>query len=74
MESSLKRIREVIINECHLNQIANEYIQDGYEHAEYLFEQGRNIASSVIAGIEVAKGQQRRLNNFNRSVLNDGAF
>lgn len=74
MESSLRRIREIIISECHLNQIENEHIQDGYEHAEFLFEQGRNIASSVIAGIEVAKGQQRRQNNFKRSILKDGAF
>lgn len=74
MEATLKRIRENVINECHLNGIAEEHIQFGYEYAEHLFEQNKNIAYSVVAGIEIAKGQQKRLNNHRRSVLNDGAF
>ena len=63
------KMHEIITSECVAKGIAAEHIELGCEHAEYWFEKTNSLSQSVLSGIAVAKGQQKRAEHQRRSSL-----
>lgn len=63
------KMHEIITSECVAKGIAEEHIELGRKHAEYWFEKTNNLSQSVLSGIAVAKGQQKRADHQSGSSL-----
>ena len=60
-------LKEIIVNECLSKGLARSAIEDGCDHAEFIFEQHQNISASIISGIAIAEGQHKRAVSFSRN-------
>ena len=55
-----KRIKRIVTEECHQRNISAEHIETACEHALYTFEETSDFSSSILSGVRVAEGQQKR--------------
>lgn len=68
----IERAKQLVFNECTIEGLSREAIEVGADWAEdQLVNRNQSIARAVKGGIEIAKGEQKRIEDADRRLLRE---